>query len=54
MIGKALTLSSSLPFKYDLLLGSYNGVRRHTRKLVEKKLEAVNHPFTKNKEIRNR
>jgi len=54
MIGKALTLSSSLPRKYDLLLEPHNGVSRRIRRLVERELEAVNRPFIKNKEIRNR
>ena len=47
-------LSSSLPLKYDLVLGPHNGVSRRTGWLVERELEAVNHPFIKNKEIRNR
>jgi len=41
MIWKALTLSPSLPLKYDLLLGPYNGVSRRTQRLVEREVEAV-------------
>jgi len=38
---KALTLCSSLPLKYDLLLGPHNGVTRRIQRLVEKELEAI-------------
>jgi len=39
--------------KYDLLLRPHNGVSGRTQRLVERKLQAVNHPFFKDKEIRN-
>jgi len=41
MIGKVLTLSSFLPLKHDLLLGTHNGVSRRTQWLVGKELDAV-------------
>jgi len=45
MIAKALTVSLSLPLKYDLLLGPHNGVSRRTQLLVGNELEAVK-PFS--------
>ena len=36
---KSLSVSSSLPLKYDLLLGPHNGVRRRTQRMVEKKFK---------------
>jgi len=41
MIGKVVTLSSSFPLKYDLLLEPYNSVSRRTQWLVMKELEVV-------------
>ena len=41
MIGKVLTLSLSLPLKYNLLLRPHNGVSVRARRLVEIEPEAV-------------
>jgi len=38
---KVLTASPSLSPKYDLLLGSHNGVSRRTQRLAEREVEAV-------------
>jgi len=41
MIWKSLTLSPSLPLKYDLLLEPHNGVNGRTQRLVEREIEGV-------------
>jgi len=38
---KALSPRSSLPLKYDLLLGPHNGVSGRIQRFVEKELEAI-------------
>jgi len=38
MIRKALTLSSSLPLKYNLLLEPHNGVSKRTWRLVKREI----------------
>jgi len=48
-----LFLSSSLPLKYNLLIGPRNGVSRCTQKLVEKKLKTDELFFTFETKVSN-